>query len=72
MKKYELIFWRRKRNNRIYTENHEVWLEEWRRKRSSHFSFVGSHDESSGNQMCQYTVDKTGEYLQVRLPYALE
>jgi IS605 OrfB family transposase len=58
--------------NEGYIKDHILWLEEWRRKRNSRFSFVGSHDESSGNQMCQYIVDKTGEYLQVRLPYALE
>ncbi len=58
--------------NEEYTKNHDLWLEEWRRKRDSHFSFVGSHDECSGNQMCQYVLDETGEYLQIRLPYSLE
>lgn len=50
-------------------DSHGEWLLEWRKARSGAFFFVGSKDESFGNQSCQYNpVKKT---LDVRLPDAL-
>lgn len=47
----------------------EEWLQDWRKARSGAFFFVGSKDESFGNQSCRYNpVTKT---LDVRLPDAL-
>jgi len=48
--------------------SHESWLTEWRRKRSCNLFIVGSGDEKSGNQLCQYKDNK----LFLRLPYFFE
>jgi IS605 OrfB family transposase len=46
--------------------SHEEWLLAWQKARSGGFFFVGSKDESFGNQSCQYNpVTRT---LDVRLP----
>jgi hypothetical protein len=33
-------------------DGREKWIKEWRRRRFSHFSFVGSSDETNGNSLC--------------------
>ncbi len=48
--------------------NHEEWLSDWRAARSNCFIFVGSKDETSGNQICQ--LDSLGN-LKIRVPYRL-
>jgi IS605 OrfB family transposase len=53
-----------------YKDDHEAWLKEWQRRRDYHFSFIGSKDESCGNQLCQYYIENNQEFLQVRLPDA--
>jgi len=54
-----------------YKTDHEKWLKEWNRRRDYHFSFIGSKDESNGNQLCQYYREGEKESLQVRLPDAV-
>ena len=49
--------------------SHEQWLLAWRRARSGAFFFVGSKDESFGNQSCQY--NPATRTLDVRLPDSL-
>jgi IS605 OrfB family transposase len=51
-----------------YSSDHELWLKEWQRKRDYHFSFIGSKDETNGNQLCQYYKKNEEEFLQIRLP----
>lgn len=48
--------------------SHAEWLSDWRQTRSSEFFFVGSKDETRGNQSCQY--DPLKRTLTVRLPDA--
>jgi len=48
---------------------HEEWRKAWRESRSGEFFFIGSKDESLGNQSCH--LDLPGETLTVRLPDAL-
>ncbi|RYZ51595.1 MAG: hypothetical protein EOP07_21090, partial [Proteobacteria bacterium] len=49
-------------------EDHQEWLNVFRLARSSSMTFVGSSDESFGNQTVQYSIaDKT---LKIRLPNA--
>jgi IS605 OrfB family transposase len=50
--------------------SHEEWLEGFRQRRSSQAFFVGSSDETAGNQTVQYDVDKKS--LKLRLPNATE
>jgi len=40
-------------------EDHREWKKVWRMHRSSHAFFLGSKDESYGNQNCQYTKDNS-------------
>jgi IS605 OrfB family transposase len=47
--------------------DHAAWQREWRAKRASSFFVLGSADESSGNQTCQF---RDGA-LHLRLPDAL-
>jgi IS605 OrfB family transposase len=54
-----------------YSQDHESWLKEWRRRRDYHFSFIGSKDESNGNQLCQYYKEGVKEFLRIRVPDAL-
>ena len=49
--------------------SHGEWLADWREKRASEFFFVGSKDESFGNQSCQW--NPVTHELAVRLPDAL-
>ena len=51
-----------------YKNNHELWKEEWHRKRNYNFYFIGSHDESFGNSLCQYN----GETMRITLPHCFE
>ncbi len=48
--------------------NHEEWLEDFRLKRSSQVFFLGSSDETAGNQTVQY--DPSQQLLKLRLPNA--
>ncbi len=48
--------------------SHEEWLEGFREKRSSQVFFLGSSDETAGNQGLQY--DPCKKLLQLRLPNA--
>jgi IS605 OrfB family transposase len=64
-------FYKKQWTTEEYSKDHEAWLKEWRRKRGYHFSFIGSNDELSGNQLCQYYKEKDKELLQIRLPDAL-
>ena len=50
-------------------QNHEQWLADWRNTRSSQFTIVGSKDETSGSQNCQFLADGT---LKVRVPRCYE
>ncbi len=47
-------------------ENHDEWLELFREKRCSSMLFIGSSDESFGNQLLQYNKDSLS--LKIRLP----
>ena len=57
------------------TEDHAAWRSEWREKRNSQFFIIGSKDEASGNQLCQYdgkVLQNSSSLLfrkQVRNPY---
>ncbi len=48
--------------------NHDEWLDDWQKKRSSQFMLVGSSDETAGCQNCQLSTD--GD-IKIRVPYAL-
>ena len=48
--------------------NHQEWLKDWRNARQSQFTFVGSKDESFGNQSCTYDLDNN---LRIRVPDSL-
>lgn len=47
---------------------HDEWKEDWRSARNSSFMFVGSHEESSGNQTCKLSSDGK---LRIRVPDVL-
>lgn len=52
--------------------NHEEWREDWQKARSRELFFLGSKDESSGNQSCTATVELDQTLtLRIRLPDAL-
>jgi IS605 OrfB family transposase len=53
--------------------SHEEWLEDWRKARTNEIFFLGSKDETAGNQTCTATLqpDQTIE-LRIRLPNALK
>lgn len=57
-------FYKSQWTNPLYTEDHDLWLAEWQRRRNCHMTFLGSKDESIGNQLCQYT----GESFKIRVP----
>lgn len=38
-------------------ENHDDWLNDWQRTRTSQFTYVGSKDEPAGCRLCQLTVE---------------
>ncbi|NIE63125.1 transposase [Burkholderia sp. Ax-1719] len=49
--------------------NREAWLREWQSSRSHQVFFVGSKDETAGNQLCQLQKATDGTYtLKIRLP----
>jgi IS605 OrfB family transposase len=52
--------------------SHEEWRQEWKKARANELFFLGSKDETAGNQTCRATVnsDQTLD-LRVRLPNAL-
>ena len=54
----------------VYDGKHDEWLNLWRNARNNHFSFIGSKDESNGNQLCQYFSNK--KELRVTLPYSFK
>ena len=47
---------------------HEEWKKDWRYARNSQFTFVGSKDETFGNQMCTYDLKNN---LRIRVPDCL-
>lgn len=49
--------------------NHEEWLKDWQKCRSSQFTLVGSKDETNGNQNCQLLPNGT---LKIRVPPCYE
>jgi len=53
--------------------SHEEWLQSWKKARSRELFFLGSKDETAGNQTCTATLksDQSIE-LRLRLPNALE
>jgi len=61
-------FYKSQWNDENYVQDHELWKSEWSRKRNGHFSFIGSKDETNGNQLCQYKNDK----ITITLPYCFE
>ena len=51
---------------------HEEWLTRWRHERTNEIFFLGSKDETSGNQTCTATIEKDNSLtLRIRLPDAL-
>ncbi len=53
-------------------KTHEEWLESWKHARTSEIFFLGSKDETSGNQTCMASVEKDNRLtLRIRLPNAL-
>jgi IS605 OrfB family transposase len=54
-------------------KTHEEWLESWKAARTSEIFFLGSKDETSGNQTCTASVEEDGRLtLRIRLPNALQ
>ena len=52
--------------------SHEEWLMEWTDRRSKELYFLGSHEETSGNQSCTATLEDDDTIsLRIRLPNAL-
>ncbi len=52
--------------------SHEEWLKEWQETRTKELFFLGSKDETAGNQTCTATVQPDGTLqLRIRLPDAL-
>ncbi len=53
-------------------KTHEEWLEYWRHARTSEIFFLGSKDETSGNQTCTASIEEDNRLtLRIRLPDAL-
>ena len=53
-------------------KTHEEWLECWRHARTSEIFFLGSKDETSGNQTCTASIEEDNRLtLRIRLPDAL-
>jgi IS605 OrfB family transposase len=50
---------------------HQEWLDDWRQVRTSEIFFLGSKDETSGNQTCQANMEEGTLTLHIRLPNAL-
>jgi IS605 OrfB family transposase len=52
--------------------SHEEWLKEWQQTRTRELFFLGSKDETAGNQTCTATLQPNGTLqLRIRLPDAL-
>lgn len=51
--------------------SHEEWLKEWREVRTSEIFFLGSKDETVGNQTCVASIEGNTLSLRIRLPNAL-
>jgi IS605 OrfB family transposase len=51
--------------------DHKEWLQEWRQTRTNEIFFLGSKDETSGNQTCTASIEKETLTLRIRLPDAL-
>ena len=52
--------------------SHENWKEDWQLSRNKTFFFLGSKDESGGNQTCTATIQENGNIkLRLRLPDVL-
>ena len=50
-------------------DSRETWLREWQSSRSHQVFFVGSKDETTGNQLCQLRKTGDGTYaLKIRVP----
>lgn len=49
----------------------EEWKKDWSEARSSEFFFIGSKDETGGNQSCLLTLSQEEGTLRIRLPNAL-
>jgi IS605 OrfB family transposase len=53
-------------------KNHKEWLESWRHARTNEVFFLGSKDETSGNQTCTASIEEDNRLiLRIRLPDAL-
>ena len=53
--------------------SHAEWKKDWRKSRSSEIFFLGSKDETSGNQTCTATLNSNQTLnLRIRLPNALK
>ncbi len=53
--------------------SHREWRQEWKNARTKELFFLGSKDETAGNQSCTATVQPDGTLrLRLRLPDALE
>ena len=51
---------------------HEEWLHSWHHARTSEIFFLGSKDETSGNQTCTASIEEDNRLtLRIRLPNAL-
>ena len=51
---------------------HEEWLTDWKKARSGELFFLGSKDETAGNQTCSATLQPDGTIqLRIRLPNSL-
>jgi IS605 OrfB family transposase len=53
-------------------KTHEEWLSDWRHARTCEIFFLGSKDETAGNQTCTATIENENNLtLRIRLPNAL-
>ena len=53
-------------------KTHEEWLKSWREARTSEIFFLGSKDETSGNQTCTAYIEEDNHLtLRIRLPNVL-
>ena len=63
-------FYKKQWTDEKYVEYHDLWRQDWKRKRNNHFFFLGSKDENNGNQLCQYIGEES--VLRIRLPDCLQ
>jgi IS605 OrfB family transposase len=51
---------------------HEAWLTDWRETRTSELFFIGSKEETAGNQTCTATIEEDNSLtLRIRMPNSL-